>query len=134
MGALGARASRLHRENVETPGTPALPGQQRSRIMKNILIDIAVHPEKMARLKSLPGVSVESVEPKEEVRDLPRSQIESVHFLFCTFPPRNLEDMCSLELIQIASAGYSQLIHLGLDRKSIRACNGLGNFDVPIAE
>lgn len=102
--------------------------------MKNILIDIAVHPEKMARLKSLPEVSVESVEPKEEVRDLPRSQIESVHFLFCTFPPRNLEDMRQLELIQIASAGYGQLIHLGLDGKGIRACNGLGNFDVPIAE
>ena len=102
--------------------------------MKKILIDMPVHPEKMAVLKSLPGVSVESVDPKEEVRDLPRGQIESVHLLFCTFPPRNLEDMRSLELIQIASAGYGQLIHLQLDRKGVRACNGLGNFDVPIAE
>ena len=102
--------------------------------MKSILIDVQVHSEGMARLKSLPGVSVEIVDPKEEVRDLPRSQIASVHFLFCTFPPRNLEDMQSLELIQIASAGYGQLIHLGLDGKGIRACNGLGNFDVPIAE
>jgi phosphoglycerate dehydrogenase-like enzyme len=42
--------------------------------------------------------------------------------------------MRSLELIQIASAGYSQLIHLGLGGKGIRACNALGNFDVPIAE
>ncbi len=102
--------------------------------MKNILIDMPVHSEGMARLESLPGVAVETVEPKEEVRDLPPSQIESVHFLFCTFPPRNLEVMHSLELIQIGSAGYGQLTHLGLDRKGIRACNGLGNFDVPIAE
>ena len=102
--------------------------------MKNILIDMPVHSEAMARLKSLPGVSVDTVEPKEEVRELPRSQIESVHLLFCTFPPRNLEDMRSLEFIQIASAGYGQLVHLGLDRRGIRACNGLGNFDVPIAE
>jgi len=102
--------------------------------MKNILIDMPVHSEGMARLKSLPGVSIETVEPKEEVRDLPPSQIEAVHFLFCTFPPRNFQDMRSLELIQIASAGYGQLIHLGLDPRGIRACNGLGNFDVPIAE
>ena len=102
--------------------------------MKKILIDMPVHSEGMERLKSLPGVSVETVEPKEEVRDLPHGQIGSVHLLFCTFPPRNLEDMHSLQFIQIASAGYGQLIHLGLDRRGIRACNGLGNFDVPIAE
>jgi phosphoglycerate dehydrogenase-like enzyme len=102
--------------------------------MKNILIDMPVHSEAIARLKSLPGVTVETVEPKEEVRDLPPSQIESVHFLFCTFPPRNLEVMRALEFVQIASAGYGQLIHLGLDGRGIRACNGLGNFDVPIAE
>ncbi len=102
--------------------------------MKNILIDMPVHSEGMVRLKSLSGVAVETVEPKEEVRDLPPKQIESVHFLFCTFLPRNLEVMRSLEFVQIASAGYGQLIHLGLDRKGIRACNGLGNFDVPIAE
>src|SRR5262245_1812607 len=102
--------------------------------MKNILIDMPVHSEAMARLKSLPGVSVETVEPKEEERDLPRPKIESVHFLFCTFPPRNLGLMQALEFVQIASAGYGQLIHLQLDRKGIRACNGLGNFDVPIAE
>jgi len=102
--------------------------------MKNILIDMPVHSERMARLKSLSGVAVETVDPKEEVRDLPPNQIGSVHFLFCTFPPRNLEVMRSLEFVQIASAGYRQLIQLGLDRKGIRACNGLGNFDVPIAE
>jgi phosphoglycerate dehydrogenase-like enzyme len=102
--------------------------------MKNILIDMPVHAEGMARLKSLQGIVVETIEPKEEVRDLPSHQIESVHFLFCTFPPRNLEVMHSLEFVQIASAGYGQLIHLQLDRKGVRACNGLGNFDVPIAE
>ena len=102
--------------------------------MKNILVDMPVHSEGMVRLKSLPGVAVETVEPKEEVRDLSPNQIESVHFLFCTFPPRNFEVMRALEFVQISSAGYGQLVHLGLDRKGIRACNGLGNFDVPIAE
>jgi phosphoglycerate dehydrogenase-like enzyme len=42
--------------------------------------------------------------------------------------------MTSLELIQISSAGYSQLWNLGLEERGIRACNGLGNFDIPIAE
>src|SRR5262249_41658904 len=31
-------------------------------------------------------------------------------------------------------AGYDQLLGLNLVAKGIRACNGLGNFDVPIAE
>jgi hypothetical protein len=80
-----------------------------------ILIDIPVHSEAMARLNSLPSVSVETVEPKEELRELPRNQIESVHLLFCTFPPRNVEDMHSLEFIQIASAAC-QLVHPGWTR------------------
>lgn len=60
--------------------------------------------------------------------------IRNVDVLLCTFPPENFEDMRALKLIQIASAGYSQLFGLDLERKGIRACNGRGNFDVPIAE
>ena len=42
--------------------------------------------------------------------------------------------MRALELVQISSAGYSQLHGLGLAERGVRVCNGLGNFDVPIAE
>ena len=36
--------------------------------------------------------------------------------------------------MQISSAGYSQLIGLGLPDRGIRASNARGCFDVPIAE
>jgi phosphoglycerate dehydrogenase-like enzyme len=42
--------------------------------------------------------------------------------------------MKHLKLIQIASAGYSQLVGLGLRQRRVNACNALGVFDVPIAE
>ena len=42
--------------------------------------------------------------------------------------------MRSLKLIQVTSSGYQQLEGLNLVAKGIRACNGLGEFDVPIAE
>jgi phosphoglycerate dehydrogenase-like enzyme len=42
--------------------------------------------------------------------------------------------MRALRLIQIASAGYTQLLGLDLPRRGVRACNALGVFDIPIAE
>jgi phosphoglycerate dehydrogenase-like enzyme len=42
--------------------------------------------------------------------------------------------MKRLEFIQLGTVGYSQLYGLGLPERSIRACNALGVFDVPIAE
>jgi len=41
--------------------------------------------------------------------------------------------MKALKLVQIASVEYAQLMGLGLDEKGVRACNGRGVFDVPIA-
>lgn len=102
--------------------------------VKKILIDMRVWEEGLARLKAVPGVEVEFVEPREEARLLPEEVLRPVHLLFCTFPPKNVQVMTSLELVQIGSAGYSQLWNLGLAERGIRACNGLGNFDVPIAE
>ena len=60
--------------------------------------------------------------------------IKDCNILFCTFPPENHKEMKHLKLIQIASAGYNQLIGLGLQQRGVKACNALGVFDVPIAE
>src|SRR5205823_852725 len=43
-------------------------------------------------------------------------------------------EMKALQLIQIASVGYSQLYGLGLVGKKVRACNARGVFDTSIAE
>jgi phosphoglycerate dehydrogenase-like enzyme len=60
--------------------------------------------------------------------------IRDREILFCIFPPENFTEMAVLKLIQISSAGYSQLFDLGLVDRGIRACNASGCFDVPVAE
>jgi len=100
-----------------------------------VLIDLPVHQDAFHRLQSMPGVSAAVVDnPEERARILPAELIRDIDVLLCTFPPENFQDMEALRLIQIASAGYGQLFGLGLVEKGIRACNGRGNFDVPIAE
>ena len=46
----------------------------------------------------------------------------------------NLGDMAALELIQVGSVGYSQLLGLGLAERKVRACNARGVFDDTMAE
>jgi phosphoglycerate dehydrogenase-like enzyme len=102
--------------------------------MKKILIDMPVEAAALQRLRSISGLNVRLIEPKEESRPLAADIISDVHILFCTFPPENVSDMKCLELIQISTAGYSQLYNLRLAEKGVRACNALGIYDVPIAE
>ena len=102
-----------------------------------ILVDQPIEEEGLRRVKSFKGVELEVVDEYNEeeiVRPLPRDLIENIEILFCPIPPENFSDMKALRLIQIDSAGYSQLFDLGLIEKGIRACNGSGIFDVSIAE
>jgi phosphoglycerate dehydrogenase-like enzyme len=103
--------------------------------LKNILIDMEVSQEGLQVLQSFPGVEVTTIEHRDEPRVLHPDLIRDCHVLFCSFPPTNIDDMKSLELIQVSSAGYSQLHGLQTaERGAVRACNALGVFDVPIAE
>jgi phosphoglycerate dehydrogenase-like enzyme len=102
--------------------------------MKNILIDLDVNPAGLERLRAVPGVTVEVVEPALVKRELPAEMLRDKHVWLGTYPPVNLHDMASLELVQIGSTGYSQLYDLGLSERGIHACNGRGAFDVTIAE
>lgn len=101
---------------------------------KNILIDLPVEPAALERLRSLPGVQVEVIDHVEDFRHIPSEVIRDVHIEFCAFPPQNFAEMRQIEFIQICSAGYSQLFELGLPERGVRAANGRGIFDVPIAE
>ncbi len=101
----------------------------------NILVDMPVFPPSLKLLSQLPGVNVKLVaDPQEKRRDLPNELVKDCSILFCTIPPGNFTEMQSLKLIQVSSAGYSQLVGLSLPERGIRACNALGVFDVPIAE
>jgi phosphoglycerate dehydrogenase-like enzyme len=77
---------------------------------------------------------VVTVAPEEKVRPLPAELIEDADALLCTFPPENHRDMKALKYVQIASAGFTQLIGQGLEDRGVASCNALGVFDVPIAE
>ncbi|QKJ32626.1 D-2-hydroxyacid dehydrogenase [Mucilaginibacter mali] len=101
----------------------------------NILIDMPVHGASLKKLETIPGVNIKLVgSPEERVRSLDKELIAGADVLFCTFPPENHAEMEQLKFIQIASAGYKQLIGIGLNERNIKASNALGVFDVPIAE
>ena len=104
--------------------------------MKNVVVNLRVDAGGLRRLQALPGVSVRLVEPpnEEEPVTLPVALIADAEAMLCTFPPANIGDLRALRLVQIASAGYTQLVGIGLPDRGVRACNALGVFDVPIAE
>jgi phosphoglycerate dehydrogenase-like enzyme len=102
--------------------------------MKTVLIDYQVVSEGLERLRAVKGVRVETVSPAEVRRRVPGQLLAGVHVLLCSYPPENFADMVSLEIIQLTSSGYSQLVNLGLPQRGIRACNARGVFDTPIAE
>ena len=102
--------------------------------MKKILIDMDIHSENLQKLKSIKDVNVQAIEPNEEARYIEPSILCDKHVLFCTCPPSNLDDMQSLEFIQIASAGYTQLFGLDLVSRNIKVCNATGVNDIPIAQ
>jgi len=102
--------------------------------MKNALIDMPVEAGALKRLQRISELTVRLIEPREYARPVPVETIADVHILFCTYPPENFSDMKCVELIQLASAGYSQLYPLGLAQKGVAACNARGVFDVPVAE
>ena len=104
--------------------------------MLNVLVDVRLDNEGLQRLRAMPDVMVQIVDQPEEeqARSLPASMVQDIEVLFCSLPPTNLSDMRALQFIQIASAGYDQLLGLGLAEHGVRASNALGVFDVPIAE
>ena len=105
----------------------------------HVLIDMPVQQSFLANLRTVAGVEVHLL-PEVEVTPVPRPAevpaeiVAEIEAMFCTYPPVNLEQMRRLQFVQISSAGYTQLIGLGLPERGIRASNSRGCFDVPIAE
>ena len=102
--------------------------------MIHVLADIPADEASLAKLKDMPGVHAEFIESEERVRPLPPDLLRPIEVLTCTFPPENFSDMTSLKWVQVSSAGYNQLYNLRLVERGIRATNGRGCFDIPIAE
>jgi len=103
--------------------------------MKKVVIDLWSNPQVLKKLKSNPELQIECTDfTQESKRPLPVDMIKDANILLCAFPPDNFAEMKKIELIQVCSAGYTQLYGLDLVNKKVRACNGRGVFDTPIAE
>ena len=103
--------------------------------MRRVLIDVPVHHGSLEQLRGLGGLEIDLVDPPEE-RRRPQApeRLRDVDILFCALPPENFDDLRNLRWVQVCSAGYTQLLGLDLAARGIKAANGRGNFDVPIAE
>ncbi len=100
-----------------------------------VLIDVPVVPSVLADLEATGKFSFEIIDPPEEkARRLDPERIADAEVLLCTIPPENFADMQAVKWVQLASTGYSQLFEHKLHERNIRATNGRGCFDVPIAE
>jgi phosphoglycerate dehydrogenase-like enzyme len=101
---------------------------------RRIIVAIPTREEPLARLRALPGAEVIVVEPFDEPRTLPAEILRGASALACSLPPSNWTDAADMRWIQVASAGYSQLLPLKLHERGVRATNASGVFDGPIGE
>jgi phosphoglycerate dehydrogenase-like enzyme len=93
------------------------------------LDDRAVH-----RLQALAGVTVQVLPSPHGPWDVPAEYVRDSEILLCRVPPRNLEAMTDLKVIQLSAVGYEHLRHLGLAERRLTVCNARGTCETPIAE
>jgi phosphoglycerate dehydrogenase-like enzyme len=116
---------------VNHDGTPV---SSRLNIMVDVLIDEATLSKLRQRSDLNITVTAVGTEDQELQREHDPKMLAEQDVLFCSYLPSNHSVMQSLRLVQIASAGYGQLLGLDLPSRGIRACNASGVFDVAIAE
>ncbi len=101
-----------------------------------ILITIEPHDETLAAIRSeYPRAELRMgpvVTSTDEV--LSKDLMVGADILFCEVPPANFDDFDCLKWIQLTSHGYAQVFGLPMLERGIRVSNGLGTFDIPIAE
>jgi phosphoglycerate dehydrogenase-like enzyme len=102
--------------------------------MTQMLSDVSLDEAAVRRLEALPDVTVRQLPPHKEGWELQDDLLSGPEVLLCKFPPRNLDGMADLKLIQLSTVGYEHLRHLRLADRSVRVCNARGIFDTAIAE
>lgn len=106
--------------------------------MTNVMIDVRVDNAALEQLRSRHDlqltVTALGVDDEEEAREHDPEMLAHQDILFCSQLPTNHGAMKRLQLTQISSAGYGQLLGQSLPERGVRACNASGVFDVAIAE
>jgi phosphoglycerate dehydrogenase-like enzyme len=98
-----------------------------------VLVDVAPDDATVSAMRA-DAVEVRFTGPCDVRRRVDRNLLGGTEVLFCMQPPENFEDLDALKWIQLASAGYSQLLPLDLPSRAIRAANAAGVMDVPVSE
>ncbi len=99
-----------------------------------ILVAVPLHQPSFGRLQTLSEIQTEVIPYLDSSRHVAPESLRDKHIAFFSLPPSNFDDFKELKWLQVDSAGYSQLFPLKLHERGTLATNGLGNFDVPIAE
>jgi phosphoglycerate dehydrogenase-like enzyme len=100
----------------------------------HILSDIPLNPIAVRNLETLPTVKVWQVPPHDAAWDLPDDWLPGPEIMLCKLPPRNIDKLNHLKLIQLSSVGYEHLRHFRFADRPVRVCNARGIFDTAIAE
>ncbi len=102
--------------------------------MARIVTEVDLDEQALGRLAALPGMSVHPFPTHHQAWEMPDELVQGTEVLLCKRPPRNLDSMSNLRLIQLSTVGYEHLRHLGLADRPLRVCNARGLFDSAIAE
>src|SRR2546423_10364334 len=88
--------------------------------MTQLLSEVPLDAAAIKRLQALPGVAVRQFPAHGPEWDLPDDLLREPEILLCKFPPRNLDGMTNLRLMQLSTVGYEHLRHLGLADRPLR--------------
>lgn len=100
-----------------------------------VLVTIDPDESAFTRIRAaLPGCEIRVGPYADHAIEMPPELLRGVDFMLCEFPPVNFDDFDQLKWIQLTSAGYDHMLQLPVLERGIRVTNGLGNFDIPIAE
>jgi len=102
--------------------------------MTRVLSTLPLGEATTRRLETIPGVTVQQIQAHGTDWPLPEGLLRGTEILLCKVPPRNLDGMTDLRLIQLGSVGYEHLRHFGFADRPVRVCNARRTCDTAIAE
>lgn len=102
--------------------------------MKHVLIDLMIDPACVEQMRRLPGVTIHQLDTSHAPQPRPPELLRQINVLMSKHPPKNFDDLTSLEYMQLATAGFDHLAHLRLSSRTFTVCNARGVFDTAIAE
>jgi phosphoglycerate dehydrogenase-like enzyme len=102
--------------------------------MTRVVSVVALDETTVRRVEALPGVTLCQLPPTDAAWDAPADVVRGTHVVLGKKPPRNLDDMTDLKMLQITTVGYEHLRHLSFAGRAVRVCNARGIFDTAIGE